>query len=185
VNSALQRARRAVDERVPPTTQFEELAALGEDGRRDLVNAFVAAWEGADIAALTAMLAEDARFTMPPLPAWFDGRDAVVRFFAERVFATSWRLVAIRASGQLGFALYWVPPGADRYTVSGINVLSLRAGRIAWIAAFLDPALHRWFDLAPEPPARTTDGSGAHRVSLRATAAAQRPANRPDKRRGH
>jgi RNA polymerase sigma-70 factor (TIGR02960 family) len=152
VNSALQRARKAVDERVPATTQHEELAALGEDALRELVDAFVAAWEGADIAALTAMLADDARFTMPPLPAWFDGRDDVGRFFAERVFATRWRLVPLRANGQLGFAAYWVAPGADRYTLSGINLLSVRSGRIAWIASFLDPALHRRFDLAPGLP---------------------------------
>jgi RNA polymerase sigma-70 factor (ECF subfamily) len=43
VNSALQRARKAVDQRVPPTGQQAELAALGADGRRELVDAFVAA----------------------------------------------------------------------------------------------------------------------------------------------
>jgi RNA polymerase sigma-70 factor (TIGR02960 family) len=152
VNSALQRARKAVDERVPDTTQQEELAALGGDGQRELVDAFVAAWEGADIGALTTILAEDARFTMPPLPAWFDGREAVGRFFAERVFATPWRLTPLRANGQIAFAAYWVAPGADRYTISGVNLLSLRAGRIAWIASFLDPVLHRRFRLPPEPP---------------------------------
>jgi RNA polymerase sigma-70 factor (ECF subfamily) len=89
---------------------------------------------------------------MPPLPAWFDGRDAVGRFFAERVFATSWRLLPLRANGQPAFAGYWVAPGADRFTLSGINVLSLRAGRISWIASFLDPALHRRFGLAPQLP---------------------------------
>jgi RNA polymerase sigma-70 factor (TIGR02960 family) len=122
VNSALQRARRTVGEHVPDTTQHEELATLGEDGQRALVDAFVTAWEGADIAALTTMLAEDARFTMPPLPAWFDGREAVGRFFRERVFATPWRLVPRRANGQLAFAAYWVAPGADRFTLGGINV---------------------------------------------------------------
>jgi RNA polymerase sigma-70 factor (TIGR02960 family) len=150
VNSALQRARKAVEERVPRTTQHDELAALGEDGQRELVNAFVAAWEGADIAALTSMLAEDARFTMPPLPAWFNGRTDVSRFSADRIFATPWRLMPLPANGQLGFATYWIAPGTSRFALSGINVLTVRAGQIAWIASFLDPSLHRRFGLSPE-----------------------------------
>jgi RNA polymerase sigma-70 factor (ECF subfamily) len=47
VNSALQRARKAVDQRVPAPGQRAELEALGGDGRRELVDAFVAAWERA------------------------------------------------------------------------------------------------------------------------------------------
>jgi dihydrofolate reductase len=77
VNSALQRARKAVDERVPHPSQQAELDALGPDGRRELVDAFVAAWERADVAALLELLTDDARFTMPPLPAWFSGRVVV------------------------------------------------------------------------------------------------------------
>jgi Sigma-70 region 2 len=42
VNSALQRARKAVAERVPHPSQQEELAALGPDGRRELVEALSA-----------------------------------------------------------------------------------------------------------------------------------------------
>jgi RNA polymerase sigma-70 factor (TIGR02960 family) len=143
VNSALQRARRAVDERVPPTTQQAELDALGVNGQRELVDAFVSAWERADLPALLELLADDARFTMPPLPAWFSGREDVGRFFAERVFATPWRLVPLRANGQLGFACYIGEPGADQFRLGAVNVLRVRAGRIAEIDGFLDPELHR------------------------------------------
>jgi RNA polymerase sigma-70 factor (TIGR02960 family) len=143
VNSALQRARQAVDQRLPATTQQAELAALGEDGRNQLVKRFIAAWEGADLPALLELLAEDARFTMPPLPAWYSGRDDVARFFADRVFATPWRLVPLRANGQLGFACYILEPGAGEHRLGAINLLRVRAGRIAEIAGFLDPELHR------------------------------------------
>jgi SnoaL-like domain len=61
------------------------------------VEAFVTAWERTDVPALLDLLVEDARFTMPPLPAWFDGREDVGRFLAERVFATPWRLLPIAA----------------------------------------------------------------------------------------
>jgi ketosteroid isomerase-like protein len=151
VNSALQRARQAVDQRVPPTTQRAELDALGADGRRELVDAFVTAWERADVEALLDPLAEDARFTMPPLPDWFDGREEVGRFLTQRVFATPWRLVPLRANGQLGFACYQLEAAADHFRLSAINLLSLRAGRIVQISAFLDPEVHRHFGLPAEP----------------------------------
>jgi RNA polymerase sigma-70 factor (TIGR02960 family) len=152
VNSALQRARKAVQERVPPVTQQAELAALGEDGRRELVDAFVTAWERADVDAIVALLAEDARFTMPPLPAWFDGREGVVRFLTERVFATAWRLLPLRVNGQLGFACYQQDPEDHRFRLGAINVLSLRDGRIAEISGFLDPEVRARFGLPMELP---------------------------------
>jgi RNA polymerase sigma-70 factor (ECF subfamily) len=141
-----------VDERVPPTPQRAELAALGADGRRELVDAFVTAWERADVPAILELLAEDARFTMPPLPAWFSGRDDVGRFFAERMFATPWRLLPIRANGQLAFACYQGEPNGGPLRLGAINVLNLRAGKIAEIAGFLDPDLHRYFGVPEELP---------------------------------
>jgi RNA polymerase sigma-70 factor (TIGR02960 family) len=148
VNSAMQRARAAVERRVPPRSQQAELAALGLDGRRALVEAFVTAWERADLDALLDLLAEDARFTMPPLPAWFDGRPAVGRFLAERVFATPWRLELITANGQPAFACY--QGDGQRFPLGAVNVLSLRDGRITWIAGFLDPEVHRRFPVPQE-----------------------------------
>jgi ketosteroid isomerase-like protein len=152
MNSALQRARKAVDQRVPSRTQQAELDALGADGRRELVDAFVAAWERADVAALKELLASDARFTMPPRPAWFLGRKDVGRFVTERMFATPWRLVPIRANGQLAFACYQGDPDGGRFRLGAVNVLSLRAGRIVEIAGFLDPGLYRHVGLPEELP---------------------------------
>ncbi|WP_067814989.1 sigma-70 family RNA polymerase sigma factor [Actinomadura kijaniata] len=153
VNSALQRARKAVEERMPATTQRAELDALGEDGRRALVEAFVSAWERADVDALVSLLADDARFTMPPLPAWFDGVAAVRRFFAERVFATAWRLVPIQVNGQLGFACYQERDG--RLRLSAINALGVRDGSISEISGFIDPAVLARSGLPEEfPPER-------------------------------
>jgi RNA polymerase sigma-70 factor (ECF subfamily) len=150
VNSALQRARRNVKERLPATMQQRELGALGDEGQRRLVEAFVGAWERADLGALLELLAEDARFSMPPLPAWFDGRYDIARFFAERVFETPWRLQPIRANGQLGNACYILQPGDDRFRLGVINLLSLHEGKITQISAFLDSAVHRFFGLPLE-----------------------------------
>jgi RNA polymerase sigma-70 factor (TIGR02960 family) len=143
VNSALQRARKAVDERVPARSQQVELAALGEAGQRQLVDAFVSAWERADIAALLDLLTEDVTFTMPPLPAWFDGRDRVRLFFTERVFSTPWRLVPVRSNAQLAVACY--QGDAAGFRLGAVNVLTVRAGRVAGLNSFLDPAVTERF----------------------------------------
>ena len=152
VNSALQRARKAVRERVPDKTQRAELDEIGANDQRGLVDAFMSAWERSDVAALVALLAEDARFTMPPLPAWFRGRKDIGHFFAEQMFARRWRLVALRSNGQPAFAGYRGDPEAHRFQLIGINVLSVRAGRVSWIASFLDPDVLRHFGLPAEMP---------------------------------
>lgn len=154
VNSALQRARQTIQARLPAASQQDELASLGDNGRRELVDAFMSAWERADVEGLVSLLAKDARFTMPPLPAWFDGRDDVARFLAERVFATPWRLVPIRANAQPAFACYQRDPGDGRFRLGAINVLSLRAGQIVQISGFVDPAVRGCFDLPDELPHR-------------------------------
>jgi RNA polymerase sigma-70 factor (TIGR02960 family) len=147
VNSALQRARRTVEERVPPISQQAELTALGVERQRELLQAFVAAWERSDLDTLVTLLADDVRFTMPPLPAWFDGLIDVRRFFAERVFATPWRLVPIHANAQVGFACYQQRAPDEPFLLGAINVLRIRDGRIVEIAGFLDPEVHRRFGL--------------------------------------
>ncbi|MEN3537795.1 RNA polymerase subunit sigma-70 [Microbispora sp. ZYX-F-249] len=154
VNSASQRARAVVRRRMPERSQQAELAAVGPGGRRALVDAFMTAWERADVPALLDLLSEDARFTMPPLPAWFDGREDVGRFLAERVFATPWRLVPIAANGQPAFACY--QHDGERFRLGAVNVLHLRNGRISWIAGFVDPQVTRRFDVPGEilPPER-------------------------------
>jgi RNA polymerase sigma-70 factor (TIGR02960 family) len=146
VTSALARARRTMADRGPEISQQQELGALGEEGVRDLVDRFMAAWEAADVRALTDLLAVDARFTMPPLPCWYDGRDSVLMFLTERAFATSWRFVVITANAQPGLAFYQA--GDDGvFRLGGVNLLGLRDGRVQHIAAFLDPASYAGFEL--------------------------------------
>ncbi len=111
VNSALQRARASMEERTHGRSQQAELAALGEDGVRRLVEDFLTAWEAADVDRLASLLAEDARFTMPPLPAWFDGRAMVVRFLTDRLFADP---VAARAADDQRSAGFPLPPAGGR-----------------------------------------------------------------------
>jgi RNA polymerase sigma-70 factor (ECF subfamily) len=143
VNSAMQRAKATM--RAPARTQQDELGALGDD-KQQLVDAFVAAWERADVDGLLELLTEDARFTMPPLPAWFDGRENIRRFLVERMFATPWRLEPIAVNGQLAFACY---QHDGDWLLGGIAVLTVRDRKVSWVASFLDPAL-TWRFADPE-----------------------------------
>lgn len=150
VNSALQRAQKTVKDKMPEPSQALELQALNRAGLDKLLRDLVDAWESRDVAGLVSLLAEDARFTMPPLPAWFNGRASVARFISERMFATPWRLRPLWANGQPGFACYMKHPGADTFRLGAVNLLAFRAGRIFGIHAFLDPAVHRRFGLPIE-----------------------------------
>ena len=68
VNSALQRARRSIDERLPERSQQTTLHALGERELQAIVRAYMDAMERGDVAAVVAMLTEDATWSMPPDP---------------------------------------------------------------------------------------------------------------------
>ncbi|MDQ3656713.1 MAG: RNA polymerase subunit sigma-70 [Chloroflexota bacterium] len=152
VNSALQRARAALEQRVHVESQQAILRRIGEDRQRELVSSFIAAWERADVPAILNLLVEDARFTMPPLPAWFQGRADIGRFIGERCFATPWRMLPASANGQLAIACYQEKPDTPVYPLSAINVLTLRGDRIAEITGFIDPARYPHFDVPPHLP---------------------------------
>ena len=80
VNSAMQRARVSVDERLPERSQQETLRALDDDEIRALVERYIDAWDRGDVDAVVAMLAEEATFSMPPNAEWFRGREAIREF---------------------------------------------------------------------------------------------------------
>jgi RNA polymerase sigma-70 factor (TIGR02960 family) len=143
VESALSRARLAVSERVPSRSQQATLRELGEARQRELVARYVSAWAERDPTALLRLLHEDVKFSMPPIPNWFDGRDSVGTFFSERVFATAWRLEPMFASGQLAFACYQGP----EFRLGALNVVAIRGDKISEIIGFLEPRLHDRFSL--------------------------------------
>jgi RNA polymerase sigma-70 factor (ECF subfamily) len=154
VYSALQRAHRAVDERLPAQSQQATLRALGDAALRDVVSAYVDAWERGDVAAVVAMLTEDALIAMPPMAAWYSGREAVAAFLRGWPLATGrrWRLLPVGANGQLAFGHYITDEATGRYVPHGINVLTLRGARISEITAFLTPEAFGRFGLPEQPP---------------------------------
>jgi RNA polymerase sigma-70 factor (ECF subfamily) len=146
VDSALQRAHKTVDERLPEQSQQATLRSLGEGALTQVVQRYVSAWERADI---VAMLAEDARMAMPPLPTWYRGREQVAAFLSGGPLAgaTRWRLIPARANGQLAFGAYAWDAQAQAFMPYAVNVLTLRGTQIQEITGFLTPDAFRGFDL--------------------------------------
>ncbi len=165
VNSALQRARAAVDERVPEQTQQATLRSLGDDSLRELVDRYVDAWERCDVQAFAAMLAQDATFSMPPLSTWYRTREGIAGWATVSSMSGAWRWRAepTRANGQPALGFYAWDEDAQAYLPFALCVISFRGAEISDVTAFIvrsteasDPEAYERF---PEQPV------DAHRLS--------------------
>jgi RNA polymerase sigma-70 factor (ECF subfamily) len=154
VDSALQRAHRAIDERVPTRSQQETVRALGDGELRELVTRFADAWVQHDVEGLVALLADDARMTMPPQPSWYQGRDAVATFLGRFPLAPDrrFRLRPISASAQPALAAYIWREETRSFEAESILVLTLRDERIEEITAFRTPDVFARFGLPEQLP---------------------------------
>lgn len=154
VNSALQRARKIVTEKVPPRTQQQTLRELDDDRLREIVTGFSTALERGDADAMVALLTEDVTWSMPPMPHWYRGVRAVMDF-AVTVPLTgcgSWRLLPTTANGQPAVACYLWADEARAHLAWSITVLTLRDDRIAEITSFLGADHFRPFALPTSLP---------------------------------
>lgn len=138
VNSALQRARATLATRnvEAPTTS----AAL-DDEQRSLLARYVDAFERYDMDALTALLQQDATWSMPPYDMWLATHEDIVRFcLGPGIACQGSRLVPVRANGSPAFGQY-KPSGTDgKLEPWSLQVLELENGRITGITFFLDTA---------------------------------------------
>jgi RNA polymerase sigma-70 factor (ECF subfamily) len=152
VYSALQRAHKTVDERLPAQSQQATLRALGDERLAELVERYVDAWERSDVDAMVAMLAEDARLTMPPRATWYSGRHAVAAFLRGWPLAgnQSWRIAPTRANGQPAFGHYLWDDHSGGFVPHHVCVLTLRGDRVEELTAFLTPEVFRSFGLPDE-----------------------------------
>ncbi len=163
VNSALQRARAAVDERVPEQSQQATLRSLGDEAVRELIDRYVDAWERCDVEAFTALLTEEATFTMPPLASWYRGREGIATWarLAPMSGAWRWRSVLTRANGQLALAFYAWDEQDGGYLPFALNVLTLEGSSVSDVTAFIarsiespDPEAYERFPEQPADPRR-------------------------------
>ena len=110
VNSALQRARRMVDSSTPD--QQTVLRELGHDAVAAIVTRWTDAWQAGNVDAIVAMLADDVRYSMPPLPEWYRGHERRPRFPAARPAAITLAIPAHHR--QRPTRLRHLPVGRDR-----------------------------------------------------------------------
>lgn len=154
VNSALQRARRIVAEKVPVRTQQQNLRELDDTHLRRIVAGYSAALERGDADALVALLTEDVTWSMPPLPHWYSGIEAVTDF-AVQVPLTgcgSWRHLPTSANGQPAVGCYLWSEDAGAHVAWSVNVLTLRGELIAEVTSFLGREHFAAFGLPDSQP---------------------------------
>jgi RNA polymerase sigma-70 factor (ECF subfamily) len=148
VNSLLQRAREGLRDVAPVQ---DEISEPTDAAQRALLEEYAAAFQRADVAALTKLLRADAVLEMPPYPTWFDDRDLIGGFLASQVLGQPdmYRLVPLSANGQPAFAGYRRTPDG-RYRAHMVEVLTCTTGGIAHIANFTDPQVFALTGLPPE-----------------------------------
>ena len=150
VNSALQRARGAVADRIPARSQQRTLRTLGDRGLHNLVDRYVQAWERCDIDAFANLLVRDASFAMPPLATWYTTRDSVVTW--ARQFSLNgewqWKTVLVQANAQPALGFYSWDAESTAFLPFALNVLSLRGDLVSDVTAFIVRAIG-----APNPDA--------------------------------
>jgi len=153
VHSALLRARATMTAARPSRKSKVESEPLA-----DLLARFVDAWQAADAARLVALLRDDAVITMPPLPLWYRGREAIRAFLETQLFSgdarAHFRLLQTRANGCPAFGMYQ-RDAAGVHRPAALQVLLLEDERITELHNFLvlgDDRLFRLFDLPSALP---------------------------------
>ncbi|WP_371546438.1 sigma-70 family RNA polymerase sigma factor [Streptomyces sp. NBC_00554] len=145
VNSALQRARATLAESDGAGADAATSDPLDEEQQK-LLERYVAAFEGYDMTALTALLHEDAIMTMPPFDLWLVGTDDITGFMTTLgAGCAGSRLVPVEVNGLPGFAHYKPDPEEGGFSPWAVQVLEISKGRITGFHCFLDTA--RWFPL--------------------------------------
>ena len=142
LNSALQRARAKVGERLPPTDAADDVARTAE--------LYVRAWEEGDVDAIVALLSTDARYSMPPLPQWFEGRDDIRAFLLDGPIHLRWRFVIGRANEQVAFGTYAWDDERGTYVAIGLDLVRIHGGLIAEVVSFLMPEIFGRFGFPDE-----------------------------------
>lgn len=131
VNSALQRARATLEARNPAVVPRRL-----SDEQTTLLARYVEAFERYDVAALTALLHEEATLSMPPYDLWLQGRQSVAAWFLGiGIGCKDSRLVPVQACGGTPAFAQYRQGGAQPWA---LILLELRDDRITSMTSYLD-----------------------------------------------
>ena len=141
VNSALQRARGRLRERLPSRKPAWPANVDASAAERDLLKKYIEASESADFRAFESIIREDATFRMPPNFGAADGRDEMFRLWIEGGFGSERfgrvRCVVTYANLQPAVAYYRCQPGDSTWRALALDVLRIEDGLITEIVAFM------------------------------------------------
>jgi RNA polymerase sigma-70 factor (TIGR02960 family) len=150
VNSALQRAHAAMKAQLPERRAEWAPQTDATAAERALLERYVEYTETPNPQALKLLLSDDVRFSMPPVPGVWEGRDTVVQSWIDGGFGTetfgSLRCVLTRANRQPAVANYVRRPGDESHAPMALDVLTIVDGAIADIVTF-DGSVFGWFGL--------------------------------------
>jgi len=137
VNSALQRAR--VTLQASGVSSSDPVPPM-DDRQRELLARYVQAFERYDLDALTSLIQEDAKQSMPPYDLWLQGRDDILTWwFGPGITCRGSRLVpTLTANGSVAFGHYRPNPSGTGHDPWAVMVLEIRNDRIAEFTFFLD-----------------------------------------------
>jgi RNA polymerase sigma-70 factor, ECF subfamily len=136
VNSALQRARATLATK--DLVEADPTPAVLDDEQQALLGRYVAAFEQYDMDALTSLLNEDARWSMPPYELWLRTHQDIVDWCIGPGYACRGsRLLPVNVNGAPGFGQYKPDPDGGLAPWS-LQVLEIDGDRIAGITFFLD-----------------------------------------------
>ena len=145
VNSTLRRAREAVGGADRDLTPSEPSA---DD--RDLLAAYIDAFERDDVDGLVALLRDDAILEMPPFELWMRGPADIRRWMVAADAFGQEKFTAVSANGSPAVAVYRPRERGGRPQAFSIQVLDVVDGRIGAIHVFLEPQLFELFGLPLE-----------------------------------
>jgi RNA polymerase sigma-70 factor (ECF subfamily) len=152
VNSALQRAHAALKENLPERRIDWSAEPEAAHAERELVRRYVEVSENPDMEALAELLREDLRFSMPPQPGLYDGRDTIMEFWVAGGFGSEeWgetRCLVTWANRQPAVAYYVRQPGEQEFRPLALDVLRIESGLVKEIIAF-EPSVFPAFELPP------------------------------------
>ena len=138
VNSALQRARATL---AKSNVNITDPRPRLSDSDRAMLERYVAAFERYDLSALTALLREDAKQSMPPFDMWLYGREDILTWwFGPGIACRGSRVLpTISANGMPTYGQFKPSPNGG-YDPWALQVIDVSDGRIAEITFFLDTA---------------------------------------------
>ena len=145
VNSSLQRARARMKELGGEPDHRSEPSAAEQ---RAWVDRYMKAFEHADVEGLKRLLTQDVIMEMPPMVNWFSG-PSNYGLFMDWVFeiaGTDWRLEAVAANDQPGFAAY--RRVGDGYELHTLQIFTVTPAGITRNSVFQDPEIFTSFPLA-------------------------------------